>query len=330
MNAPGLTSAQAAERLRADGPNAIGDREGHGAARQLLRQFESPLVLILVFGSVVSLATGNWLEAGLILSIVVASAALGFYQEYRAQQAVAQLRGRLTLTARVVRDGTAAAVPVDAIVAGDIVMLCAGNLVPADGTILEARDFLVSEASLTGESFPVEKEAGQPALMGTSVRSGTATVEVTATGPRTAYGAIAARLREPREETDFARGVRQFGYLLMRVMVATVVFVLVVNQWLGRPILESMLFAVALAVGLAPELLPAIVSVTLARGARRMAAQGVLVRRLEAIENLGTLDVLCADKTGTLPTCSRPARSRPRMRARPRRFSAAAAPRACA
>ena len=300
MHAPGLTSAQAAERLQRAGANLIGDREGLGPLRQLLRQFESPLVLILVFGSVVSLATGNWLEAGLILSIVVASALLGFSQEYRAQRAVARLRGRLTLTARVLRDGAVATLPVDAIVPGDVVMLAAGNLVPADGIILEARDFLVSEASLTGESFPVEKEAGQSALMGTSVRSGTATVEVRATGPRTAYGAIAARLRQPQAATDFARGVRQFGYLLMRVMLATVVFVLVVNQWLGRPMLESMLFAVALAVGLAPELLPAIVSVTLARGARRMAAQGVLVRRLEAIENLGTMDILCSDKTGTL------------------------------
>jgi Mg2+-importing ATPase len=136
--------------------------------------------------------------------------------------------------------------------------------------------------------------------MGTSVRSGMARLEVTATGRATAYGAIAARLRTPEPETDFARGVRQFGYLLMRVMIATVVFVLVINQWLGRPVLESFLFAVALAVGISPELLPAIVSVTLARGAREMAARGVLVRRLEAIENLGTLDVLCADKTGTL------------------------------
>jgi Mg2+-importing ATPase len=191
-------------------------------------------------------------------------------------------------------------VPAETVVPGDLVLLAAGNLVPADGEVLEAKDFLVSEAALTGESFPVEKRAGDAVLLGTSVRSGTASVRVERTGRRTKYGAVASRLAEQAPEPEFARGVRQFGYLLMRVMVLCVVFVLAVNHWLERPAVESLLFAVALAVGITPELLPAIVSVTLSRGAHGMAKRGVLVRRLEAIEDLGSIDVLCTDKTGTL------------------------------
>ncbi len=195
---------------------------------------------------------------------------------------------------------------------GDILVLSAGNLIPADGRILEATDFLVSEASMTGESFPVEKQPGvAPAdaplaqrtnvvFLGSSVRSGTARVLVVETGRRTAFGAIAARLRAREPETTFARGLRQFGYLLIRAMVVIVLSVLTVNLLLHRPLVESLLFSVALAVGLSPELLPAIVSVTLSAGARAMSKQGVIVRRLDAIENLGSMTVLCTDKTGTL------------------------------
>ena len=225
---------------------------------------------------------------------------------------MAQLRRRIALGARVLRAGAFAEIPVASIVPGDRVALAAGNLVPGDGVLLEARDFLVSEASLTGESFPVEKRPGvaEPGaalaargncvFLGTSVRSGTATMLVVRTGAETAYGAIAGRLGARAPETEFARGIREFGYLLVRVMVAMVIFVIAVNHWLGRPVIDSLLFAMALAVGLSPELLPAILSVTLSRGARRMARGGVIVRRLEAIEDLGGMDVLCTDKTGTL------------------------------
>ena len=191
-------------------------------------------------------------------------------------------------------------------------MLSAGNLIPADGRILEAGDFLVSEASMTGESFPVEKQPGIVAadtplagrtnvvFLGASVRSGTARVIVVETGRRTVFGAIAARLRARAPETNFAHGLRHFGYLLIRAMVVIVFFVLTVNLLLHRPLVESLLFSVALAVGLSPELLPAIVSVTLSAGARAMSKEGVIVRRLDAIENLGSMTVLCTDKTGTL------------------------------
>lgn len=308
----GLAPDRAEERLAETGPNAIEDVASLSAVRLLLRQLESPLVLILVFAAVISLALREWLDAGIVLAVVLGSALLGFVQEYRASAAVQALKHRLALTARVLRGGTERTVPVSRIVPGDVVLLAAGNLVPADGVVIEAEDFLVSEASMTGESFPVEKRPGVASIdaplsargnsvfLGSSVRSGTAKVLAVRTGRRSEFGAIAGRLRTDPEETDFSRGVRRFGYLLVRVMVAIVLFVLTVNLLLERPLVQSLLFAVALAVGLSPELLPAIISVTLSAGARAMSRRGVIVRRLEAIENLGGMDVLCTDKTGTL------------------------------
>ena len=308
-------AAELAAELRAGSGRpgaAIAEAPASAALAELLRQFESPLVLILVFAAAVSLVLRDWVEACIILAIVLGSTLLGFAQEHRASRAVSALRRRLALTVRVVRNGAEASVPAAEVVPGDVIRLSAGNLVPADGVVLEARDFLVTEASLTGESFPVEKQPGvvpaaTPAsgrtncvFLGTSVRSGTATALVVRTGRDTELGAVAERLQAQEPETAFARGVRAFGHMLMRVMVVIVVFVLLANQLLGRPPLESLLFAVALAVGITPELLPAIVSVTLSRGARAMADRGVIVRRLDAIEDLGCMDVLCTDKTGTL------------------------------
>lgn len=308
----GLAGSEADRRLARWGSNVIAERTEVQAIRLLGRQFASPLVLILVFGAAISIFVGDWVDAAIILAIVAGSALLGFSQEYRASVAVAELRKRLALTTRVWRDGSPLTVVSGRIVPGDVIELVAGNLVPADGLILAAKDFLVTEASLTGESMPVEKQPGTVpvatplagrtncAFMGTSVRSGTATVLIVRTGRHSVFGGVAARLRTSPPEPEFARGVRQFGYLLVRVMVVMVFFVLVVNQMLDRPAIESLLFAVALAVGISPELLPAIVSVTLARGARDMARRGVIVRHLEAIEGLGGIDVLCTDKTGTL------------------------------
>ncbi|MDH5288025.1 MAG: HAD-IC family P-type ATPase, partial [Betaproteobacteria bacterium] len=308
----GLASEEAARRLRETGPNVVEPGRPDSVAALLLRQFASPLVLILVFGAVVSAGVGDWLDASIILVIVAGSTMLGFWQEYRGSQAVAALRSRLALTSRVWRDGRPAAIPLRDVVPGDVVDLSAGNMVPGDGVVLDARDFLVNEATLTGESLPVEKSPGiadrnaplalraNCVSLGSSVRSGMARVLVVATGRDTGYGGIAAKLGAAVEEGEFARGLRAFGYLLLRVMVVMIVAVMVANHALHRPVLESLLFAVALAVGLSPELLPAIVSVTLSKGARAMAERGVIVRRLEAIENLGSIDVLCTDKTGTL------------------------------
>ncbi len=308
----GLTSARAASLLAIFGPNSVEDDSRMSMFRLLLRQFESPLVLILLFATAISLLLQEWIDAGIILAIVLGSSLLGFFQEFRASNAIAALRNRLALNTRVIRDGVEKCVAVTGVVPGDIILLSAGNMIPTDGLVMEANDFLVSEASMTGESFPVEKRPGVIApdaglnarsnmvFLGASVRSGTAKILAVATGKHTEFGAIAARLRAREPETDFARGVRQFGYLLIRVMILIVIFVLTANLLIGRPVIESLLFAVALSVGLSPELLPAIVSVTLSAGARAMGKRGVIVRRLEAIENLGSMDILCTDKTGTL------------------------------
>ena len=308
----GLTSSRAASRLALVGPNSVEDAGHLSSLRLLLRQFESPLVLILAFAAAISLVLQQWVDAGIILAIVIGSSLLSFFQEYRASTAVEELKKRLALTCRVIRDGVEQEKPVSTIVPGDLILLSAGNLIPADGVVIEAADFLVSEASMTGESFPVEKRRGavkpdapitertNSVFLGASVRSGTARVLVVETGRRTEFGEIAARLLARQPETDFARGVRQFGYLLIRVMIVIVLFVLTVNLLLDRPVIESLLFAVALAVGLSPELLPAIISVTLSAGARAMSKRGVIVRRLDAIENLGSMTILCTDKTGTL------------------------------
>ena len=310
---PGGLSTEQADAIRERvGPNRVVASARLGALRLLARQFESPLVVILIFAALVSLALRQWVDASIILAIVFGSTLLGFFQEYRASNAVEQLKQRLALTCRVLRDGVERTMPMDQVVPGDVILLAAGNLVPADGLVLEAEDFLVTEASMTGKSFPVEKRPcivpaeapigarANAVFLGASVRSGTAKIIAVETGPRTAYASIAARLKAREPETDFQRGVRRFGYLLVRVMVIIVLAVLTANLLLHRPVIESLLFAVALAVGLSPELLPAIISVTLSAGARAMSRRGVIVRRLQAIENLGSMDILCTDKTGTL------------------------------
>ncbi|MFT3987769.1 magnesium-translocating P-type ATPase [Aestuariivirga sp.] len=308
----GLSDAEAASRLAADGPNSLEDENRHRALRLLLRQVESPMVLVLLFGAGLAMTLREWSDAIIIVTVVAASALLGFSQEYKASTALLELKKRLALSAKVRRGGAVETVPAVTIVKGDIVELAAGNLVPADGVVLKASDFLVSEATLTGESMPVEKRPGTSApeaplakrlncvFGGTSVRSGTASVLITATGRATEVGNVARMITGAEGETEFARGIKHFGYLLIRVMIVMVLFVLITSQLLHRPLIESLLFAVALAIGMTPELLPAIVTVTLSTGARAMAKEGVIVRRLEALENLGSINILCTDKTGTL------------------------------
>lgn len=308
----GLSKVQAAERLRRDGPNAVRQEAAATWPGLLARQFRSPLVLILVFAGLIAGGLRQWIDASIILAMVLGSTLLGFFQEHRASRAVAELKRRLTLMAKVRRDGEVISIPAAEIVVGDLVQLSAGLVVPADAVIVSAKDLLVSEAALTGESFPVEKSPGVVAadapvaartncvFLGTSVRSGAGEAVVIATGQRTEFGDIAEQLSSKPTETDFERGIRQFGYLLVRVMIGIVLFVLVINQLRGRPFIDSLLFSVALGLGMSPELLPAIISVTLAAGATRLARRGVIVRQLEAIENLGGMTVFCTDKTGTL------------------------------
>jgi P-type Mg2+ transporter len=308
----GLTSAQASVRLKQYGPNELREHQTLSRLRTLTKQVQSPLLLLLVFAAAASLATGAWLDALIVLTIVLATVAIGFSREYRAQIAVAALRSRIRTRAHVIRDGRETDVYLREIVPGDILLLSAGSLVPADAILLEATDLFVSESVLTGESFPVQKRVTDVAsdagladrtnclFLGTNVRSGMGRALVVQTGNATAFGAIAKRLNLEPPETEFDRGIKRFGYLLVTTMLVMSVVVFSGNMIAHRPPVETVLFAIALAVGLSPELLPAILNVNLTRAAQSMAARGVLVRRLSAIENLGSIDVLCTDKTGTL------------------------------
>jgi Mg2+-importing ATPase len=308
----GLSQDEAKRRVYQYGPNSITAASQTTVCGLLLSQFRSPLILILVFAAIVSVFAGEWPDAVIVLAVVLGSAMLGFVQEYRASDAIEKLRSRILLKSSVVRDGQSCTVLSKHVMPGDVVLLSAGSLIPADGVVLEANDLFVNQAVLTGEVYPVEKkpgcvEAGASLMhrincvfMGTSVRSGTARVLIVHTARATVFGQIAERLRLRAPETEFERGVQHFGYLLTRVMLLMVVVVLAVNIIREKPALDSLLFALALAVGLAPELLPAIISIMLAHGAQRMAKSGVIVRRLNTIENFGSMDVLCTDKTGTL------------------------------
>ncbi|WP_181592273.1 MULTISPECIES: magnesium-translocating P-type ATPase [Rhizobium] len=310
--AKGLSPQEAISRLKSYGPNTVVAMTHMNALHILVRQFLNPLVLILIFAATVSSLVGEMHDAIIISLIVLASCLLGFSQEYGATKALEALKKSISLSATVVRGGIESLVPVSTVVPGDIVKLVAGSLVPADGMILSSRDLNVSEAALTGETFPVGKMAGvcppdapiatrtNCVFTGTSVRSGTATVIVVNTGTRTEYATIAGAIARQIPETDFSRGIRRFGYLMTRIMLVIVITVFVANLLLHRPLIDSLLFSLALAVGLTPELLPVIISMTLARGAHAMAAGGVIIRRLDAIENLGSMNLLCTDKTGTL------------------------------
>lgn len=308
----GLDTAEASQRLEHYGPNVVGEHVTLSRLAVVWNQVRSPLLLLLLFAAVVSVITGEWIDAVIVLAIVFASAAIGYTREYRAQSAATRLRARVQIHATVLRDGVQQSVPVHDVVPGDVVLLSAGSIVPADCRLLAATDFFVNEAVLTGESYPVHKSPGVAAtdaplarrgncvFLGTNVRSGSARAVVVDVGQATEFGAIAHRLELRPPETEFDRGVRQFGHLLLTAMMVMTIAVLVVNLLLDRPLVETLLFSIALAVGLSPELLPAILSVNLARGAATMAEHGVLVRRLPAIENLGSMDILCTDKTGTL------------------------------
>ncbi|MGC8785961.1 MAG: magnesium-translocating P-type ATPase [Anaerolineae bacterium] len=311
-NREGLSADEVQQRLAQYGANVLKPKRRLTAWQLFLEQFKSPLVLILIFAAGVSALVQEWVDAAIVLSIVLASTVLSFIQEYRASEAVEKLRARVAIKTTVIRDGQPQAIPSEEVVPGDVLLLSAGSLVPADGIVLEAKDFFVNQAVLTGETFPVEKKPGlvEPratlaertncVFMGTNVRSGSARVLVVHTGTATVYGQIAERLTLRPPETEFERGIRHFGYLLTQIMTLLVLVVFAVNVFFAKPVVDSLLFAIALAVGLAPELLPAIISLNLSQGAQTMAKEGVIVRRLASIENFGSMDVLCTDKTGTL------------------------------
>lgn len=307
----GLDDAEAARRVAQYGPNAV---RSHGARplAVLLRQLRNPLLILLVVAASLSVAVGERTDAVIILAIVSLSAGLGFVNEFRSERAVEELHSRIRHRTTVTRGGAAHALDVTELVPGDVVHLEVGDVVPADLRLLDCAGFEADESVLTGESQPVEKspepvrgphgplELASCALMGTVVRGGTASAVVVGTGGATAFGEIALRLGERPAETSFQHGLRDFSMMLVWVTLALTVSIFVLNAALRRPVLESLLFALAIAVGLTPQLLPAIVTISLSAGARRMARRSAVVKRLVSIEDLGNVQVLFTDKTGTL------------------------------
>ncbi len=308
----GLAAAEASRRLAATGLNQIGAKARTTSVGLFLRQFKSPIVLILLAATLVSAVLGDWIDALIIFLIVMGSTLLSFIQENSASNAAEKLRAQVSVKTRVVRGGEVVSIPSVEIVPGDIIELAAGSLIPADGLLIEANDFFVSEAVLTGETFPVQKTPGTaPAsaglaarantvYMGTSVGSGSARILIARTGPKTEFGQIAGHLVLRPPETEFERGIRRLGFLLSEIMFILVLGIFAFNVYFHKPVLDSLLFSIALAVGLTPQLLPVIININLAKGSQVMAGRGVIVRRLEAIENFGSMDILCTDKTGTL------------------------------
>jgi Mg2+-importing ATPase len=308
----GLSTDEATQRLKALGPNQLQTARLQSELAELFRAAANPLVIILLIAGAASAFLGEVTEAVLIAGIVLLSSGINVWQTFRSQRAVSRLQTAVAPTATVLRDGAWIELPRRDVVVGDIVRLGAGDLVPADARLVTADDLYVQQSALTGESLPSEKtpsdgpitrsgpDAAELVFLGTSIVSGTATAVVFATGAQTAFGDIVERLAARPEETEFERGTRRFGTLILQTVLFLVLFILIVNVTLGRDAFQSLLFSVALAVGLTPEFLPMITTVTLAQGAIRMAREKVIVKHLSAIQNLGSIDVLCSDKTGTL------------------------------
>lgn len=308
----GLSMAEARHRAMENGANDFAQARWQRNTLEILKSITNPLIVLLLFAGVVSAALGEAVSAAIIIVIVLLSVVLNLWQTFRSQKAVARLQEKVTQTATVRREGKVFEIPRREIVEGDIVLLSAGDLVPADSRLLESKDLHVQQAALTGESFPVEKEVVQgtcqtgtlesPGMvyLGTSVVSGTASALVIAVSKNTAFGDIVERIAARPEETEFEKGTRKFGELILKTVIFLAFFILVVNFAQGRNGLDSLLFSLALAVGLTPELLPMITTVTFAQSALRMAHEKVIVKHLSSIQNLGSMDILCSDKTGTL------------------------------
>ncbi len=308
----GLSSASAKQRLQENGRNTLKKEHSHSILRLLLAQFSSPIILILIAAALVSIFLHDVTDTVIILTIVFISGLLGFFQEKGAANAISRLLDLVRITAAIVRDGKEREIAVEDVVPGDVVIFDAGDTVPGDCRLLESKDLYVDEATLTGETYPAYKsvslieadttmsERSNSIWMGTHIVSGSAKAIVVHTGKQTEFGKISERLQLHPPETDFERGVRRFGYFLMEVTLLLVILIFGVNVFLHKPVLDSFMFSLALAVGLTPQLLPAIISINLAYGAKKMAKEKVIVKRLASIENFGSMNVLCSDKTGTL------------------------------
>lgn len=308
----GLTGIEAQKRLQLYGPNTLKPKKRVDSLTLFLSQFRSPIIIILLFATGLSLVLHDLTDALIILAIVLMSGLLGFWQERGAVNAVQKLLSIVQVMATALRDGQFREVPVEEVVPGDIIMLKAGDIIPGDCLIIESKDLFVDEATLTGETYPVDKESGvvdetapltkrtNALFMGTHVVSGTAKTVVVHTGKDTEFGKVSEHLQFRPPATEFEHGVSRFGYLLLEVTLVLIIGIFAINVYFHRHVLESFLFSLALAVGLTPQLLPAIISINLAHGAKRMADRKVIVKRLASIENFGSMNVLCSDKTGTL------------------------------
>jgi Mg2+-importing ATPase len=308
----GLSSDQAIKRLEKFGLNQLKKQKRSGTFSLFLSQFKSPIIIILLFAATLSLALQDSTDAIIIFVIIFISSTLGFFQEHSATNAIKKLLAMIRITSTVIRDGNKKDVPSEKIVPGDIILLSAGSKIPADCIVLESRDLFVNEAVLTGETFPVEKipdwvsdevpisKKTNALFMGTNVISGNSKAVVVKTGIQTEFGKVSDRLRFRPPETEFEHGIKKFGYFLTQITLILVIAIFAINVYLSRPVLDSFLFSIALAVGLTPQLLPAIISINLSHGARKMVSYKVIVKRLSSIENFGSMNVLCSDKTGTL------------------------------
>ena len=308
----GLTQDEAAQRLVRFGANLLKPKKKTDTLTLLVNQFRSPLVLILIIAAVLAFFLKDPVNGGIILVIVVASGLLGFWQERGSTMAVQKLMAIIQTKVSAMRGGNFSDIPLEDIVPGDVIALSAGDVVPADCLIIESKDLFVDEATLTGETYPAEKAVGllpqetvishrtNSLFMGTHVISGSSRAVVVNTGTSTEFGKIADHLRFRPPETEFEHGIRHFGYFLMIVTMVLVMAILAINIYYGRSLLDSVLFSLALAVGLTPQLLPVIISINLSHGAKKMAEKKVIIKRLESIENFGSMNVLCSDKTGTL------------------------------
>jgi len=307
----GLSRNMAEKNLVKYGPNILKPKKKMDHFTLFFNQFKNPIILILISASILSLILNNSVDAIIILIIVFVSSILGFWQERGAADAVKKLLSIVQIKSTVLRDCKHERIPVEQIVPGDVVILSAGDMVPGDGVLIESRDLFVNESTLTGETYPVEKHPDQNrsspdkdkknlVFMSSNIISGDCTVLVTKTATNTEIGKISERLKFRQPETEFERGTRKFGYFLMQITLILVIAIFAINSYFGRPIIDAFLFSIALAVGLTPQLLPAIIIINLSKGAKKMASKKVIVKRLESIENLGSMNVLCSDKTGTL------------------------------
>ena len=310
--ASGLSASEAEKRLAAEGKNRLSKGKGDSPLRIFLRQFESPVTLLLLFATVVSFWMQDTTDALIIFASVLFSAVRCFFQESRAGVAVEELLKVVGDKVTVERDGKEREISAEELVRGDVILLRVGDLVPADCYLLSASGLTPTESALTGETFPAEKRAGaldagtvlakrsNCLYMGTGIKTGSGRAVVVHTAPESEFGKISASVQSKEKPTDFERGVQSFGTFLIRITVVMLAAIFLFNILMKKPLFDSFMFALALSVGLTPQLLPAIISINLAKGAKRMAEQKVIVRKLNAIENFGSMDVLCSDKTGTI------------------------------